>query len=127
MTEQNPQFIYSPSSNTVLDDTQAGEKTHRTALFFDLTAVNHPKYLNDRVRRLLESMNPPGLGMMIDAYGVDGKKIIRIPTGVVNIISEVADDCISDEAIPVSELNQWAAEKGYQMVLFALPAGYEVS
>jgi hypothetical protein len=115
-------FTYHPNTNEMLDDSRSGSKNHRTAVFIDLTATAAPAYLGDRVKRLCESFRPPSTGMMVDLYGVDGTRIIRIDEGTTQITSYASAQ--PDFQFPASSLTRWAREQGYQMVLFALPAGY---
>jgi len=101
--------------------TYDGIKAHRTVLFIDLSVdgAQAKAYLGDRVKRLLESVNKPG--MLVDLVGVDGRTLVDIPAGTRQIESGSTEARVVP--FPASALNAWAADRGYQAALFITPAG----
>jgi len=103
-----------------LDTTYAGSKKHRTAVFVDATAesVNKSAYLGDRVKRLLESFNPPGSGMMSDRYAVIGEKLYRITDGA-TIIAGAGEI----GGFNAQLLSNWAAKQSYDLTIIVTSPG----
>lgn len=114
---------FQPNENLGFEPVLLG-RLHQTALFIN---VSIPKGYNssafrNRVTRLLESLNEPG--MMADIFLVSGTRVIQISKDSILDWSlfEPFEMPTELESLNYGGLRQWAAAQSYAMVLFATNA-----
>lgn len=97
-------------------------RQHRTALFVDARDLSK---FEERANRLLQSLN--GQNIKVDVFSVrpgnGNGGVVRV-TGSPGSLAVDFDSVVDFDA---SELSAWAKSKGYEMVLFAAPAGAELA
>lgn len=93
-------------------------RNHRTALFIDADSLGNGSEYDERVRRLLQSLNGDNIktDLFTVASGNGNGGVVRIKT--LDVSASAAPASKASDA----ELTAWAADQGYVQVLFSKPA-----